>query len=194
MSEIPATGWTLLVRRLRTERRAGKDFSRTVGTYQVYRDGSPVAALAGMSVEREGPGDNGLVGKEEHRCIEAGVYPLAHHDTGNYSTSRYETDGEHPRPAVLVGDTAERTAILVHPASGYGSTIGCFNLAGKLAGPDANLALPDSTRRVIAVVEDLKSYAGGNPDGTFPNSRIIVVDPPLDQIGRQALRLARAGR
>lgn len=191
--KIPSTGWTLVVRRQRTERRESKNFSRTVGTYQVYRDGQPVSALAGMTVEREGPGDNGLVGKEDHRCIEAGIYPLAMHHTGNYSTNRYETDGEHPRPAVLVGDTAERTGILVHPASGYGSTIGCFNLAGRLQGPDANLSLADSTRRVIAVIEDLRSYTGGFPDGTFPNARIIVVDAAIDQVGRQALRLGSRG-
>jgi hypothetical protein len=193
-SIIPATGWTLLVQRLRTERRATKNFSRTVGTYQAFRDGQPVPALQGWTVEREGPGDNGPVGKEDHRCIEAGTYPLRMQDTENYSTDRYETDGEHPRPAVLLGDTAARTGILVHPAAGYGSTIGCINLADTLFGPASDLDLIDSTRRVIGLILDLKSFNGGQfPDGTFPNSRIIVVDAGLDQVGQQTLRLGSRG-
>jgi Domain of unknown function (DUF1906) len=86
VSSVPPTGWTLLVRRLRTEKRDSKSFARTVGQYQVYVDGAPVANLHGMTVEREGPGDNGAIGKAEHRCIEAGAYPLRGHDTENYST------------------------------------------------------------------------------------------------------------
>lgn len=193
-SIIPATGWTLLVQRLRTERRTGKNFSRTVGTYQVFRDGQPVSTLKGSTVEREGPGDNGPVGKEDHRCIEAGTYPLRMHDTENYSTDNYETDGEHPRPAILLGDTSARSGILIHPASGYGSTIGCINPGDTLSGPNSNLDLLDSTRRVIDLINDLKNYIGGQfPEGTFPNSRIIVVDAALDQVGKQTLRLGSRG-
>ena len=112
---ILATGWTLLVRRLRTEKRASKPYARTVGTYQAFVDGQPVVGLAGMTVEREGPGDNGPVGKAGHRCIEAGTYPLRGHDTENYSTVGFAGDGDHPRPAIEVGETASRTAILIHP-------------------------------------------------------------------------------
>src|SRR5262245_33726344 len=178
---VPATGWTLLVQRLRTERRASKNFSRTVGTYQVFRDGQPVAGLTGWTVEREGPGDNGPIGKEDHRCVEAGTYPLRMHDTENYSTDNYETDGEHPRPAILLGDTAARSGILVHPAAGYGSTIGCINLADTLSRPGSDLDLMDSTRRVIALIDDLKDYVGGRfPEGSFPNSRIIILDAGID--------------
>jgi hypothetical protein len=65
-----------------------------------------------MTVEREGPGDNGPVGKADHRCIEAGTYPLRSHDTENYTTVGFETDGDHPRPALDLlgsrGDVAGR--------------------------------------------------------------------------------------
>ena len=71
---LNANGWTLLVKRLRTERR-GDLRARTIGSYQVYRNGIPATApaLSGATIEREGPGDNGDVGKTEHRCIEAGL-------------------------------------------------------------------------------------------------------------------------
>src|SRR5712671_1887233 len=192
---IPLTGWTLLVRRLRTEKRASKPYARTVGGYQVYVDGQPVAGLAGMTVEREGPGDNGPVGKAGHRCIEAGSYPLRGHDTENYTTVGFATDGDHPRPAIEVGDTAGRTAILIHPASGYGSTIGCINLAGRFDDADSDFSLTDSTARVVALINDLQRASGGAlpREGAIANCRLVVVDPPIDQIGSQPLRLGSHG-
>jgi peptidoglycan hydrolase-like protein with peptidoglycan-binding domain len=192
---IPQSGWTLLVRRRRTERRDTKSFARTVGEYQVYVDGAPVADLRGMTVEREGPGDNGPVGKADHRCIEAGTYPLRSHNTENYTTIGFATDGDHPRPALEVGDTAARVGILVHPASGYGSTIGCINLAGSLDDADSDFSLSDSTARVVAVINDLKRHNGGTlpHDGAIGDCRLIVVDASIDQLGRQALRLGSRG-
>jgi len=192
---ILATGWTLLVRRLRTEKRASKPYARTVGTYQAFVDGQPVVGLAGMTVEREGPGDNGPVGKAGHRCIEAGTYPLRGHDTENYSTVGFAGDGDHPRPAIEVGETASRTAILIHPASGYGSTIGCINLAGRLDDADSDFSLTDSTVRVAALINDLQRDAGGAlpREGRIANCRHDVVDPPIDQIGSQPLRLGSHG-
>jgi hypothetical protein len=192
---IPETGWTLLVRRLRTEKRASKPYARTIGTYQVYVDGQPVAGLAGMTVEREGPGDNGPVGKAGHRCIEAGTYPLRGHDTENYAIIGFATDGDHPRPAIEVGSTTSRTGILIHPASGYASTIGCINLASHLVDEDSNFSLTDSTTRVIALIHDLQREAGGAlpREGAIANCRLIVVDPPVDQIGSQPLRLGSRG-
>ena len=192
---MPQSGWTFLVRRLRTEKRDSKPFARTVGQYQVYVNGAPVPELAGMTVEREGPGDNGPIGKADHRCIEAGTYPLDGHDTENYTTVGFETDGDHPRPALEVGDTDARVAILIHPASGYGSTIGCINLAGSLDGPDSNFSLSDSTARVIDVINHLKGHNGGTlpKEGLISDCRLLVVDPSIDQIGYQSLRLGSRG-
>jgi peptidoglycan hydrolase-like protein with peptidoglycan-binding domain len=192
---IAQSGWTLLVRRLRTEKRDSKPFARTVGQYQVYVDGAPVGDLRGMTVEREGPGDNGPIGKADHRCIEAATYPLRGHNTENYTTEGFETEGDHPRPALEVGDTDARIGILIHPASGYGSTIGCINLAGSLDGPDFDFSLSDSTARVIAVINSLKRHNGGTltNEGVIRDCHLIVVDPPIDQIGRQSLRLESRG-
>jgi hypothetical protein len=191
---IPETGWTLLVRRLRTEKRESKPHARTVGTYQVYVDGHPVTGLAGMTVEREGPGDNGPVGKADHRCIEAGTYPLRGHHTENYAIVGFATDGDHPRPAIEVGGTASRTGILIHPASGYASTIGCINLTGDLVDADSDFSLTDSTARVIGLINDLQRDSGALPrEGAIANCHLVVVDPPIDQIGRQPLRLGSRG-
>jgi peptidoglycan hydrolase-like protein with peptidoglycan-binding domain len=192
---IPETGWTLLVRRLRTEKRELKPYARTVGTYQVYVDGHPVTGLAGMTVEREGPGDNGQVGKADHRCIEAGTYPLRGHHTENYAIMGFATDGDHPRPAIEVGGTASRTGILIHPASGYASTIGCINLAGDLVDADSDFSLTDSTARVIGLINNLQQDFGSAlpREGAIANCHLVVVDPPVDQIGRQPLRLGSHG-
>ena len=137
----------------------------------------------------------GRFGVEDHRCIERGSYPLRGHVTENYAIVRYETDGDHPRPCVAVGATSSRTAILVHPASGYGSTIGCINLAGTLTDADSDFSLADSTRRVIAILDDLRSFNGGSlPRASeIANARLVVIDPPLDQVGHQPLRLGSRG-
>lgn len=191
------SGWTLLVTRLRTEQRAGQARARTIGRYQVLHNGVPATGpgMTGATIEREGPGDNGPIGKQERRCIEAGTYPVAMHDTENYSTTSFETDGDNPRPAIALRQTGDRTAILVHPANGYGSTIGCFNLGDRLDNANSDLDLMDSTRRVIAVIKDIKTFNGGTlpAGGTIPNCRIIVEDPPLDQIGSQPLREGSRG-
>jgi len=183
---IPLHGWTLFVQRKREELRPGEGFRRTIGTYQVFRDGAAVQGLTGTTVERQGPGDNTKRGVLEHRCIEAGAYPLFTHATDNYRTQGYETNGAHPRPCLLVGNTNKRTAILVHPADGYGSTIGCINLSRPLADADADISLLDSLKRVIAVIENLKDYSGGKfPDGEdeapIDNALLIVREPDVSQ-------------
>jgi hypothetical protein len=175
-----STGWTLAIQRIRSETRAGEGFARTVGTYSVLHDGVAQAALSGMTVERQSPGDNGSVGKLQHRCIAAGGYPLRPHASAKYKTIGYASDGNHPRPAIEVGDTGDRDGILVHPADRYGSTIGCINLSGPLQDADSDIVLPDSIKRVIAVIEDLRSVCGGRltfaEDGSILNARIVIAD------------------
>ncbi len=191
---IPQHGWTLFIQRKRTDQRAGLELGRTVGTYQVYRDGIAVNGLSGTAVEREGPGDNGLVGVEEHRCIEAGTYELVAHVTGNYATRDYETDGSRPRPAIGLSPTAQRTAILMHPGTGFASSIGCINLGSELANASSDLALSDSTRRVIAVLDDLKTFAGGHISSSgVADARLIIADAAIEHMGSLGLRLGSRG-
>jgi len=176
----PSPGWVLSVRRLRSELRAGEGFARTVGSYAVLHDGVVQDTLMGTTVERQGPGDNGPTGVREHRCIAAGTYPLASHASAKYRTTGYHVDGSHPRPALELLDTGDRTAILVHPADHYGSTIGCINLSGPLQNADSDLVLPDSIARVVAVIEDLRRFGGGRlslgEDGRIANAKIVVAD------------------
>jgi chitosanase len=175
------SGWVFLLQRLREELRPGKQFRRTVGTYQIFHDGLPVSGLAGMTVERQGPGDNTLTGKHQHRCIEAATYNLVTHVSDNYRTVGYATTGEHPRPAIEVSGTNRRSEILIHPGVGYGSTIGCINLAARLSDANADISLDDSTRRVVDVVADLKVFVGGHlPSGNkvpLHDCRLIVLEP-----------------
>ena len=175
-----STGWTISIKRIRSEKREGEGFARTVGTYSILHDGLPQAGLSGMTVERQGPGDNGPTGKTQHRCIAAGSYPLRPHATAKYMTTGYATTGAHPRPAIEVGNTGDRIGILVHPADGYASTIGCINLAGTLTDADSDISLPDSVSRVIAVIEDLRTFSGGrlklSEDGSIENAQILIAD------------------
>jgi len=175
-----STSWTLAIQRIRSEMRPGEGFARTVGTYSVLHGGVAQAELSGMTVERQGPGDNGPVGKLHHRCIAAGSYPLRPHASAKYRTTHYLGDGGHPRPAIEVGDTGARDGILVHPADRYGSTIGCINLSGLLHDADSDILLPDSIKRVIAVIEDLRAFCGGRlnlaEDGSILNARIVITD------------------
>ena len=187
----PPQGWMIAIRRLRTEPREGESFARTVGTYSVLHNGVQQPGLSGATVERQGPGDNGPTGKAQHRCIAAGSYPLRAHASAKYRTTGYAATGAHPRPAIEVGNTGDRTGILVHPADGYASTIGCINLAGSLSDADADISLPDSLRRVIDVIEDMRAFSGGSlklaEDGSIQNARIVIADAATVARGLAAL-------
>ena len=176
---VPADGWTIAVQRQREEYRPGEGFRRTVGTYQVYRNGVAVTGLSGWTVERQGPGNNGRIGKNEHRCIASGLYPLNSHASAKYRTQAFQTNGDHPRPALEVGNTDQRDGILIHPADGYASTIGCINLSGPLLNENADIALSESLRQVIALIADLKAYKGGalpGSDATAIGAAWLVVN------------------
>jgi hypothetical protein len=178
MPDIPMTGWVILVQRLRMEQRPKKTFARTVGSYQVHHEGKPVTALAGTTVERQGPGDNGPTGHAHHNRIEAGVYALLTHRTAKYATTGFKKDGGHPRPALGVEPRGARSAVLIHPAGEYGSTIGCINLSGPLEGPRNNIKLGDSVGRVIDVIGNLQAYAGvrfpKRVDAEIPDACLII--------------------
>jgi len=183
--KVPRKGWVLVVERTGPWP-GNRRLKRTVGTYHVYHDGVAVPKLSGGTAERQGPSDNGAVGKREHRRVEAGTYPARTHDTTSYKTSGYKSSGQPPKPAIGLGgrgaSMGSRDGILVHPASGTGSTIGCINLGPEITGPDTRLVMRDSLRRVVAVIDDLKAYAGSRfpgPDSeAVPDAFVMIVDPP----------------
>src|SRR5262245_24977083 len=151
---ITGKGWEILIERVKEERRGNR--VRTRGKYQVFHDGVPAAELAGSCVETQGPGDNSE--EDNGKRVEEGRYPLGTHDGARFATINFPNMGR--RPAVKLNKTNKRTDILIHPASGFKSTIGCINLSRPLANTAADMDAADSRRRVIAVIEDLKNFLG----------------------------------
>jgi hypothetical protein len=102
----PAQGFVLCLDRFDTQRREGKDFARTISFYQAYFDGKEIPDIFGYAAERQGPGDNGLLGKTQHRCLAPGIYPLFTHAgaNGKYRTIGFATSvGLTARPFPAIG-------------------------------------------------------------------------------------------
>ena len=168
-------GYVFCLDRIRTERRPGAAFDRTVSRYQAYFNRAPIAEISGMAVERQGPGDNGPTGVSQHRCLAAGTYPLFTHasgDSNKYRTIGYSTPANikaRPWPCVGVEDTGSRSGILIHCAAGYLMSIGCINLTSNVANAQTDLLFSDSWSRVTALIDSIKSHLAGN----FPNNNNV---------------------
>lgn len=164
-------GYVICLDRIRSERRPGMAFDRTVSSYQAYFNKTPVADIFGMAVERQGPGDNSQIGVDQHRCIAAGTYPLFTHagDNIKYRTIGYLAPPSFPNwpwPCIGIEDTGNRSGVLIHCASGYLMSIGCINLTGDVANAQTNLVFNDSWARVAALVASIKNHLGA----AFPAS------------------------
>jgi hypothetical protein len=178
---IRQVGWELLIQRLREDNRNGR--LRTVGGYQVFHDGVATSALSGACAETRGPGDNSKAGN--NRRIEAGRYPLSTHDGEKYLTIGYAESASLsalPRPALEVGHTNKRVGILIHPGRGFLSSIGCINPARALPRPDSDIDFVDSRKRVIAMIDDMRTFLGGQfPTANgrdIPNAWCVIDGEP----------------
>jgi hypothetical protein len=178
---IQKAGWELLITRVREDSRNGR--RRTVGQYQVFHNGSPVSSLSGVCAETRGPGDNSKAGN--NRRIEAGRYPLRTQDGKKYVTIGYKQSTsitEIPRPGLDVGNTNKRVGILVHPGRGFLSSIGCINPAKSLVRADSDIDFIDSRTRVIAIIDDMKTFLGGSfpkrNGRPIPNAFLVVDGEP----------------
>jgi hypothetical protein len=178
---IAGSGWEFFIARAREDRRDDK--RRTVGNYQVYRDGEPVDGLSGMCAESPGPGDNSHPGNG--RCVEKGRYPLLTQDGEHFKTIDYSPIADpavDPQPGMLLGDTGHRVAILIHPGFDFLYSIGCINLAESLPDADADMDFFDSRPRVIAAIDDLRDYLGeAFPERngqSIPNASVVIDDAP----------------
>jgi hypothetical protein len=176
-----ANGWELRITRQREDKRGTK--RRTVGRYQVFRDDSPVTGLSGMIVETKGPGDNSHAGN--NRRIKAGTYPLRSHSGPKYVTFGFTTSTNPTalkRPALEVGKTAPRRAILIHPGRGFLSSVGCFNPSKGLANAAADIDFVDSRSRVIDLIHDLRTFLGETfppvNDKEIPLASIVIEGEP----------------
>jgi hypothetical protein len=190
---IDLNGFVIFVNRTRIERRDGKSFSRTVGSYYVTYQGEKLPDLGGATVEREGPGDNSMSGVLNHRRLEAGIYPLfTHAGAGNkYRTFGFAEPGSlqvPPWPALRLENTGNRSGILLHPAAGYLTNVGTINLSKPLAGPVDDIDFEDSRARVISVIQAMKDKLGnGFPSSNnqlIQNAWIVIADESQDSAAK----------
>jgi hypothetical protein len=165
----------------RTSVQQGPARPRTVGGYQVYHDGTPIASLSGTTAESGGPSSNTL----HHVRILPGSYPLATHAGPHYCTINYQqsTDlGVSPKPGILLMDTGGRSEILIHPGKDeFLSSIGCINLCTRLPDESEPISYRGSRARVIALIEDMKAYLAGFPthnDRPIPNAQAVIEEGP----------------
>jgi len=185
---MPGAGWELQINRLRQDPVPGQTYKRTASTYKVFHDGH-ATPLAGWLAERGGPGDNTEVGREQHLRIAVGTYELSTHDAdGN---DRFKTIGYTPStkvaaesmPCIRLLETGARAGILIHPAAGYVWSIGCLNPAANLSTPKSTIAWVDSRRRVIALLDDLKSFLGTQfptqNNRKIPRARVVITGEPV---------------
>jgi murein DD-endopeptidase MepM/ murein hydrolase activator NlpD len=184
-AKIPARGFCIFVKRVRQEKRSSMNYARTISTYQCYFDGVEINALAGQMAERGGPGDNtSAIGSNRHLRISEGVYPLSIHAGVRYRTYGYADKLlDHPMPGLLLEDTDERSAILIHPchdANGYVSSIGCINPVTGLTNANSKIDLTDSRNRVIAIIDGMKRALGAKfpKSGSIPGAVIIIEGEP----------------
>ena len=174
-------GWELRVERLAEQARG--ELRRTIGRYSVLHEGVPCPGLSGWSVEAPGPGDNRT--PDNGLRIEAGAYPLTASLSDNYATLGHvlsEDPARSPKPCLGVGDTGQRTWILVHPGDGFRISTGCINLTGELPSGEDDIGFGDSRDRVVALIADLRAYLGpafpkenGRP---LPGARLVVTGEP----------------
>jgi hypothetical protein len=184
---MPTTGqgWEILIERKTTQRRASDGKVRTMGAYQVFHDGQPVAGLAGTTAESRGPGDNSVA--ENGKRIEAGRrYPLWTQDGTKYDTIGYvqdESTNARPKPGIELKETGARTEILIHPGvNSFLSSVGCINLCTSLPHSGERIDYPGSRRRVIALIEDMKAFLGAafpsQNSKRIPNAWAVIDGEP----------------
>jgi hypothetical protein len=185
---ITKTGWEFHIVRSSEQRRPSDGKRRTVGEYQVFHDGvtQTGAGLSGMVAETRGPGANKPAGN--NRRVEEGRYPLFTQDGERYVTIGYkdsESPSAKPKPGLELKKTGERSEILIHPGQGFLSSIGCINPCTSLPNAAEMIDFAPSRTRVIALIEDLKTFAGSafpkSNGERIPNSFVVIDgEPGLD--------------
>lgn len=184
MPDITGHGWELRIQRLREERRVNRN--RTVGTYQLFLDGAEAFGIAGLTCECAGPGDNS---RPNGKRIAAGTYAVATQDGGKYKTIGYQRGPDKrrkPRPGIELTGTGGRSEIILHPGSGFLSSIGCINPSGPLADAASDIDFSVSYAKVVELIETLKGYLGNQfpaRDGmAIPQATVCILgEPALDR-------------
>jgi len=202
---ITGQGWEVHVTRLNEQTRGNE--TRTVGTYKVFHDGQPAAAisvggvlvpLSGTTAECKGPGQNATPATPANPSrILPGRYPLKTSGGPTYVTTGFRGDLQiaAKMPGVELRKTGNRTAILIHPGKDeFVSSIGCVNLCTSLPNAAENIDYPGSRRRVIALIADMKQFLGnvsGDGDVAILNAFAVIDGEP--GTGGASLAAANAG-
>jgi hypothetical protein len=181
---ISGQGWELQIIRQGEQRRDSDGKRRTVGRYQVFHDGvAQTGSMRGTTAESRGPGANRPVNNGKR--IEQGRYPLRTHGTKSYATLNFkdsQSPSAHPKPAIAVGNTDKREGILIHPGNGFLRSIGCINLCASLPNRAEMIDYVPSRKRVIAMIEDLKSFLGqqfpAQNGKKIPNAFVVIDGEP----------------
>jgi hypothetical protein len=182
---IIGKGWEFQIVRREEQKRPTDGRRRTVGTYQLFHDG--VAQIGtdfrGMVAEAKGPGANAPAGNG--RRIEEGRYPIATQGGSKYVTWGYKDDDDpdvEPKPGLELLQTGKRSEILIHPGQGFLASIGCINPCTNLPSGNERIDYVGSRQRVIAIIENLKSFAGAKFPKTngkvIPNAFVIIDGEP----------------
>jgi len=182
---ITGSGWEMHIVRASEQHHANDGRVRTVGTYQVYHNGTAQNGpdMQGATAESRGPGANRPAGNGKR--VEPGRYPLDTQDGENYKTLNYnpsEDPGDGPRPGFELLSTGQRKEILVHPGHGFLASIGCINPCTSLPNENEPISYVSSRRRVISLIEDMKRFAGtGFPHVNgreIPNCFVVIDGEP----------------
>jgi hypothetical protein len=184
--QISGNGWELQITRLGIQEFAAQ--KRTYGAYEAYRNGSLIANLSGNVCECPGPGENNVA--DTSMRIQQGRYPLWTQFGDRYRSIGYSTSEAEPlpMPGILLGDTGNRTSILIHPGhlpNLYLSSIGCLNLTGPLQADDL-MNFVDSRARVVALIQDLKRFSpevfAADVSQNIPNAWIVIDGEPMNPL------------
>lgn len=158
---------------------------RTIGRYQVFRDGVAQSGqdMSGMFAESRGPGDNSQPGNA--RRIEAGRYTLHTQGGTKYVTFGYSNSAATnatPKPGIELKGCAPRSEILIHPGRGFLASVGCINLCTSLPNGAEFITYESSRRRVISVIDDLRAYLGSAfptvNERTVPRAFVVIDGEP----------------
>jgi len=158
---ITGQGWEILIERKTVQKRSSDGKIRTVGRYQIFNDGNPVANLSGTTAESRGPGDNSVKGVR----IAEGSYPLAAQDGSKYATIGFNPSSNQTalrRPGVELLKTGSRSEILIHPGIGFLASIGCINLCKILPDASEPISFAGSRSRVIAMIDNMRDFLGAD--------------------------------
>lgn len=204
---ITKQGWEIHIQRERVQTRSGK--TRTVGSYQVFHDGVAATSfdlngndvpLFGTTAESKGPGQNVTPATSSKPSrIAQGRYPLKTSGGPTYVTNGYRQDLQikAKMPGIELRKTGNRTDILIHPGKDeFLSSIGCINLCTSLPKASQNIDYADSRLRVIALIEDMKTFLGNVPAGgdeAILNAFAIIDGEPMTATGVDALAAVGAG-